>query len=164
VSAYTAAVLTVSDKGSRGERVDLSGKAVVELLSRHGFRVLSREVVPDEREEIKKALLRFCDELRADLVVTTGGTGMSPRDVTPEATREVLEREAPGFVEAMRASSLRKTPHAMISRAVSGIRGATLIINLPGSPRGAVENLEVILPALPHGLDKLAGDRGECAD
>lgn len=122
-----------------------------------------RELVPDEEEAIAARLEHYCDELGVDLVLTTGGTGLSPRDVTPEATRRIIQRDAPGFAEAMRAASLAKTPHAMLSRAVSGMRGSTLIVNLPGSPRGARENLEVILPALPHGLDKLRGDGGECA-
>lgn len=160
---FRVAILTVSDRGSSGEREDLSGRAVEELVLQQGWRVEAREMVPDEAVMIEERLRHFCDRLRVDLVLTTGGTGMSPRDVTPEATRRVLEREAPGFAEAMRAASLRVTPHAMLSRAVSGIRGSTLIINLPGSPRGAKENLEVIIPAFPHGLEKLRGDPGECA-
>lgn len=162
-TAYRVAILTVSDKGSRGEREDLSGAALEEAVLAQGWRVEAREVVPDEEDAIAGRLLHYCDELRVDLVLTTGGTGLSPRDVTPEATRRVIDREAPGFAEAMRAASLAKTPHAMLSRAVSGMRSRTLIVNLPGSPRGARENLEIILPALPHGLDKLRGDAGECA-
>lgn len=160
---FRVAILTVSDKGAAGEREDLSGKAVEELVLQQGWRVEAREIVPDEAVMIEERLRHFCDRLRVDLVLTTGGTGLSPRDVTPEATRRVVDREAPGFAEAMRAASLRITPHAMLSRAVSGIRGSTLIVNLPGSPRGARENLEIILPALPHGLEKLRGDPGECA-
>jgi len=160
---FRVAILTVSDKGAAGEREDLSGRAVEELVLREGWKVEVREVVPDEAVIVEERLRYFCDRLRVDLVLTTGGTGMSPRDVTPEATRRVLEKEAPGFAEAMRAASLRVTPHAMLSRAVSGIRGSTLIVNLPGSPKGARENLEVIIPALPHGLEKLRGDTGECA-
>lgn len=160
---FRVAILTVSDKGAAGEREDLSGRAVEELVLREGWKVEVREVVPDEAVIVEERLRYFCDRLRVDLVLTTGGTGMSPRDVTPEATRRVLEKDAPGFAEAMRAASLRVTPHAMLSRAVSGIRGSTLIVNLPGSPKGARENLEVIIPALPHGLEKLRGDRGECA-
>jgi molybdenum cofactor synthesis domain-containing protein len=160
---FRVAILTVSDKGAAGEREDLSGRAVEELVLREGWKVEVREVVPDEAVIVEERLRYFCDRLRVDLVLTTGGTGMSPRDDTPEATRRVLEKEAPGFAEAMRAASLRVTPHAMLSRAVSGIRGSTLIVNLPGSPKGARENLEVIIPALPHGLEKLRGDTGECA-
>ncbi len=160
---YRVAILTVSDKGSRGEREDLSGAALEEAILAQGWSVEARDIVPDEVEAIAERLRHYCDELRVDLVLTTGGTGLSQRDVTPEATRRVIEREAPGFAEAMRAASLSKTPHAMLSRAVSGTRSRTLIVNLPGSPRGARENLEVILPALPHGLDKLRGDDGDCA-
>ena len=160
---YRVAVLTVSDKGSRGERDDLSGQAVEEAVLELGMSVETRDIVPDELEEIESALKRYSDELGVDLVLTTGGTGLSPRDLTPEATRRVIEKEAPGFSEAMRAASLQVTPHAMLSRAVAGIRASTLIVNLPGSPRAARENLEVILPALPHGLEKLCGDEDECA-
>ncbi len=160
---YRVAILTVSDKGSRGEREDLSGLAAQEEVSGRGWLVLARDIAPDEAGDIEAKLIYYCDELGADLVLTTGGTGLSPRDVTPEATRRVIDREAPGFAEAMRAASLRVTPHAMLSRAICGIRASTLIINLPGSPRAVRENLEVILPALPHGLEKLRGDEGECA-
>jgi len=160
---YRVAILTVSDKGSRGEREDLSGLAVEEAVLAQGWRVEKRDIVPDEMGAIAARLQHYADELGVDLILTTGGTGLSPRDLTPEATRLVMDREVPGFAEAMRAASLRITPHAMLSRAVSGIRGSTLIVNLPGSPRGAKENLEVIFPALPHGLDKLRGDEGECA-
>jgi len=160
---YRVAILTVSDKGSRGEREDLSGLAVEEAVLDRGWRVEARDIVPDEPGDIEAKLKYYSDELGVDLVLTTGGTGLSPRDVTPEATRRVIEREAPGFAEAMRTASLQVTPHAMLSRAVSGIRACTLIVNLPGSPRAARENLEVILPALPHGLEKLCGDEGECA-
>lgn len=163
MNEHRVAILTVSDKGSRGEREDKSGRAVEEAISLRGWRVAARDMVPDELEEIAARLRYYSDELRVDLVLTTGGTGLGPRDVTPEATRRVIDKEAPGFAEAMRAASLSKTPHAMLSRAVSGIRSSTLIINLPGSPRGAAENLEVILPALPHGLEKLCGDESECA-
>lgn len=160
---FLAAVLTVSDRGSRGEREDLSGKVLEEALESNGFLVVERGVVPDDLEDVAQTLVRYADELRVDLILTTGGTGLSPRDVTPEATLRVIQREVPGMAEAMRAFSLQKTPHAMLSRAVCGIRGNTLIVNLPGSPRGARENLEVILPALPHGLSKLRGDTTECA-
>ena len=164
IGLFLAGIITVSDRGSRGEREDLSGKVLEEMLEAQGFAVVERELVPDELDEVADALVRFADQLRVDLVLTTGGTGLSPRDVTPEATLRVIEKEVPGMAEAMRAASLPKTPHAMLSRAVCGIRGGTLIVNLPGSPRGARENLEVILPALPHGLSKLRGDTSECAN
>jgi molybdenum cofactor synthesis domain-containing protein len=159
----TVALITVSDKGSRGEREDLAGKALSELLEASGLEICFREMVPDERERISRELRRFADDEQVALVVTTGGTGVAPRDVTPDATLAVVERTVPGMAEAMRAASLAKTPHAMLSRAVVGIRCRTLIVNLPGSPRGALENLEVLLPALPHALDKIQGDPSECA-
>jgi molybdopterin adenylyltransferase len=155
--AIRAGILTVSDRSARGERPDLSGPAleqvVVERLT--GVEVVVAEIVPDELTAISAWLVRAADELRLDLVLTTGGTGFAPRDVTPEATRAVIERDAPGLAEAMRAASLRVTPHAMLSRAVAGIRGQTLIVNLPGSPKGAVENLATILPVLPHAVELL---------
>jgi molybdenum cofactor synthesis domain-containing protein len=159
----TVAIVTVSDRGARGEREDASGRALVERLESEGFQVSFQRVVPDETLEISNVLRECADEKKVALVVTTGGTGVSPRDVTPEATLAVVDRTVPGMAEAMRAKSLLKTPHAMISRAVVGIRCSTLIVNLPGSPRGAVENLEVLLPALPHALDKIQGDPSECA-
>jgi molybdenum cofactor synthesis domain-containing protein len=160
---YRIGILTVSDRGARGEREDRSGPALAEAIRElPGAEVVAQAVVPDERSEIEAALRRWVAE-GLDLILTTGGTGFSPRDVTPEATRAVIEREAPGLAEAMRAESLRVTPHAMLSRAVAGIAGSTLIVNLPGSPKGACENLRTILPALPHGLDKLRGDPSECA-
>jgi molybdenum cofactor synthesis domain-containing protein len=158
-----AAVICVSDRGSRGEREDASGKALIERLTAEGFDVQFYTVVPDEVPEISAALKKYADEERASLIVTTGGTGVSPRDVTPEATLAVVDRTIPGMAEAMRAASLLKTPHAMISRATVGIRGAALIVNLPGSPKGALENLSVLLPALPHALEKIEGDPTECA-
>jgi molybdopterin adenylyltransferase len=159
----TTAVVTVSDKGARGEREDTSGQALVERLRAEGFDVRIYTVVPDEAEEISKALVECADQSGIALIVTTGGTGVGPRDVTPEATGAVIDRTIPGMAEAMRAASILKTPHAMISRAVVGIRGATLIVNLPGSPKGAMENLQVLLPALPHALEKIQGDVSECA-
>lgn len=160
---FTYGVLTISDKGSRGDRTDESGPAVMGILDSLGGRLISYMVVPDDIQAIRDALLKLTERDGVDLVVTTGGTGVHPRDVTPEATREVLEREIPGISEAMRAASLTKTPHGMLSRGIAGIRGRTLIINLPGSPKGARENLEVVLAALPHALEKIKGDPGECA-
>jgi molybdenum cofactor synthesis domain-containing protein len=157
----TAAIVTVSDRGARGEREDTSGRHLVDLLTANGFSVRFQAMVPDEQAEISAVLLKAVDEGIA-LILTTGGTGVSPRDVTPEATLAVIEKTIPGMAEAMRAASLAKTPHAMISRAMVGIRGCSLIVNLPGSPRGAVENLNVLLPALPHALDKIQGDPSEC--
>jgi len=152
-------VLTVSDRSTRGEREDKSGPLLAELVEeRLGAEVVRMDVVPDEREEIAAVLRDWADRLRLDLVLTTGGTGFAPRDVTPEATREVIEKEAPGLAEAMRSESLKASPHAMLSRGIAGIRGKTLIVNLPGSPKAVRENLEVILPALPHAIELLNDD------
>ena len=161
---FTLGILTISDKGSRGEREDESGKAIKELFAALDARPVKYDIVPDEREVISERLRQWADEEGIDLIITTGGTGLSPRDVTPEATLAVVERMAPGFAEAIRAESLKKTPRAMLSRAVAGIRGRSLIINLPGSPRGVRECLEVILPALPHAIETLKGEAGECAE
>ncbi len=158
-----AGVLTLSDKGSRGERVDLSGPEVVRMLKEIGIETESIEIIPDEAEIISQKLVEFADQRKYDIVVTTGGTGVSPRDVTPDATMKVIDREIPGMAEAMRRESMLKTPHAMISRAVAGIRKTTLIINLPGSPKGVRENLAVILPALTHAIEKIKGDPSDCA-
>jgi len=158
-----AIVITLSDKGARGEREDQSGPEIAAMLEALGMEVIERRIIPDERGMIRQALLECCDERQADLILTTGGTGVSPRDVTPEATREVIEKEIPGMGEAMRRASAAATPHAMISRALAGIRGRTLIVNLPGSPRGARENLAVLLPALPHAIAKIKGDDRDCA-
>jgi molybdenum cofactor synthesis domain-containing protein len=161
---FTAGVITVSDKGSRGEREDKSGPEIARLLSELPFlRVAATDIVPDEVDRIRLKLTEYTDEKKIALVVTTGGTGVSPRDVTPEATLSILHREVPGMAEAMRRESAQKTPHAMISRAVVGIRGASLIINLPGSPGAARENLAVLLPALKHALEKIQGDPSDCA-
>jgi len=157
-----AAVLTVSDRSSAGLREDAGGPALTEYLKSHGIEVAWTAIVPDDQDAICRALRKWADDDRADLILTTGGTGLSPRDVTPEATASVLERTVPGMVEAMRAASMIKTPHAMISRALAGVRGQTLIINLPGSPRGAIENLEVVMPALEHAVSKIKGDPTEC--
>jgi molybdenum cofactor synthesis domain-containing protein len=158
-----AVVLTISDRCWRGEAQDTAGPAAARRVSEGGVaRVYRVEVIPDERDQIAARLKHYCDGHSIDLVLTVGGTGFSPRDVTPEATREVIERLTPGLDEAMRAASMARTPHAMLSRGVSGIRGSTLIVNLPGSQRAAVENLDVILPALAHGLAKLGGDPIDC--
>lgn len=157
------AVLTVSDRGSKGERADESGAVIKSMVTGMASEVAAYEVVPDEVDVISARLVEFSDGLGAQLIITTGGTGVSPRDVTPEATRAVIERELPGMAEAMRAESMKKTPHAMLSRAVCGIRGSTLIVNLPGSPRAVRENLAVILPAIEHAVEKIRGSDAECA-
>lgn len=158
-----AAIITLSDKGSRGERADESGSVLHELLGSIGASIVHYAVLPDERSHIAALLADLAGGGAVDLIVTTGGTGVAPRDVTPEATRDVIDRELPGMAEAMRAESLRKTPHAMLSRAVAGVRGRTLIINLPGSPRAVRENMAVILPALVHAVEKIQGDPSDCA-
>ncbi|MDR0355509.1 MAG: MogA/MoaB family molybdenum cofactor biosynthesis protein [Deltaproteobacteria bacterium] len=160
---YRAAVMTASDKGSVGEREDLSGGKVKELLEKNGFNVVLRMIVPDERDKISSCLTFFSDVERVNLVVTTGGTGFSPRDLTPEATLDVADRLAPGLAELMRAEGCKKTPRAALSRGVAVIRGQTLIINVPGSPKGAAESLEAVLPILDHALEILSGQGGECA-
>lgn len=157
---FRAAVLTVSDRASRGERADRSGPAAAEVLRGIGFEVAQRRVVADEREAIREALEELC--ARADLVVTSGGTGLSPRDVTPEATRDILEREVPGIPEEMRRASAGN-PRAMLSRAVAGARGRTLVVNLPGSPGGVRECLAAIGAALPHAIEVLHGQARDCA-
>ena len=159
---FTAGILTISDKGSRGERQDKSGEVIREILSKTAARIANYDVVPDEKELIAEKLVSWADRDKLDVVITTGGTGLTPRDVTPEATLAVVDRIVPGFAEAMRAESLKKTPHAMLSRAVAGTRGKCLIINLPGSPKAVRECLEVILPALPHAVETLKGQAGEC--
>lgn len=151
-------ILTLSDRSSREERADLSGPALARLIEAQGWSVTKQLILPDEVSAIGEVLIDWADGTEVDVILTTGGTGFSPRDVTPEATRVVIEREAPGLAEAMRAASLKITPHAMLSRVVAGIRKKTLIINLPGSPKGAVENLQVVLPVLSHAIQLLQED------
>jgi len=157
-----AAVLTLSDKGSRGERVDESGPALAAWLAERGVRVVQSRVIADEFEQIVEVLTEWADADTADLILTTGGTGVSPRDITPEATLQVVERTIPGLGELMRLKSLEKTPMASLSRAVAGIRNRTLIVNLPGSPRGALENLEAVWPTLGHAVEKIRGGQEDC--
>jgi molybdopterin adenylyltransferase len=153
-------ILTLSDRSASREREDASGPALAELVGTQGWSVTRQMILPDDESAIRAALIEWADSGQMDLILTTGGTGFAPRDVTPEATRHTIQREAPGLAEAMRAESLKKTPHAMLSRAVAGIRGRTLIVNLPGSPKGAVENLQVILSVLPHAVQLLTDGPG----
>ncbi len=151
-------ILTVSDRSSRGEREDVSGPALRRLVEEQGWSVTQQSLLPDDEDAIRDLLIDWADGDNLDVILTTGGTGFAPRDVTPEATRAVIGREAPGLAEAMRAASLKVTPHAMLSRIVTGIRKKTIIINLPGSPKGAVENLQVVIPVLPHAVQLLRED------
>ena len=151
-------ILTLSDRSSRGERADSSGPALARLIQAEGWFIAKQSLLPDDESAIRQILIEWADGGEVDVVLTTGGTGFSPRDVTPEATRAVIEREAPGLAEAMRAASLKITPHAMLSRVAAGIRKRTLILNLPGSPKGAVENLQVVVPVLPHAVQLLRED------
>lgn len=160
---YRAAVVIVSSKGALGEREDLVGPALTPRLAEAGYLVEPTYVVTDQRETISKMLMKLVDQKMIDLVLTSGGTGLSPDDVTPEATLDVLDRQIPGLAESMRAAGRTVTPLADLSRAVAGQRHSSLIINLPGSPKGSLENLEAILPALRHGLDKIKGDPADCA-
>ena len=160
---FRAAVITVSDKGYIGERVDLSGPEAQEILENDQYEVVSMVIVPDGPELLKKELIRLCDDEEVDLIVTSGGTGFSHRDLTPEVTMEVAERNAPGIAEYIRMKSLEKTGHAMLSRGVSVLRKNTLIVNLPGSPKAVAESLSFILPYIPHGLKVLKGEASECA-
>jgi molybdopterin adenylyltransferase len=157
----TVAVLTMSDRGSKGEREDLSGPMIEDMIKAIGAEVKYFEILPDEKELIKEKLIEYSK--KADLILTTGGTGLAPRDVTPEATLEVLDKQAPGLAEAMRSAGLKKTSRSMLSRAVAGVKGRSLIINLPGSPKAVKENLAVILDVIPHALEKIRGDPSECA-
>ena len=153
-------IITVSDRSARGERPDASGPALVQAVESQGWKVVRIEILPDDAGRIGETLAAWADSGDYDVILTTGGTGFAPRDVTPEATLEVVERQAPGIPEAMRAASLQVTPHAMLSRLAAGIRKRTLIINLPGSPKGAVENLQVVIPVLPHATELLREDPG----
>jgi len=159
---YKAIVITVSDKGFRGERVDTSGPALAAMLQKD-YDVRDVVIVPDEMEIITAAIKREIDQNSVDLVVTTGGTGVSKRDVTPEATRMVIDRDLPGFAEIMRSESYEITPHGIISRGICGIRNESIIINLPGSEKAAIENLGFVLKAIPHALSKIKGDPADCA-
>ncbi|MEW6675113.1 MAG: MogA/MoaB family molybdenum cofactor biosynthesis protein [Nitrospirota bacterium] len=158
---FTVAILTISDKASKGEREDLSGPLIEDMLKGIGAEVKYYEILPDEKGLIKERLIEYSKEV--ELIFTTGGTGLSPRDVTPEATLEVIDRQVPGIAEAMRAEGFKKTARAILSRAVTGVRGRTLIINLPGSPKAIKENLDVILDVIPHAIEKIKGDTTECA-
>jgi len=157
----TVAVLTLSDKGSKGEREDLSGPLIADILKPIGADLKYYEILPDEKELIKKKLMEYCSKV--DLILTTGGTGLAPRDVTPDATLEVIDKEVSGIAEVMRSEGFKKTRRAVLSRAVAGIKGNTLIINLPGSPKAVKENLEIILDVIPHAVEKIKGDTTECA-
>jgi len=159
----SAGILTISDKGYAGKRDDLSGKEIKRIVKDEiSAEIVAYEICPDEVDLIEERLLEFVDERHIDLVLTTGGTGVSPRDVTPEATKSVIDKELPGFSEVMRAESRKKTPHAMTSRAVCGIRKQSLILNLPGSPKAVRENLAAILPAITHAIEKIKGSMSEC--
>ncbi|MBP2026821.1 molybdenum cofactor synthesis domain-containing protein [Acetoanaerobium pronyense] len=159
---YKAGILTASDKGSKGERQDESGKVIEEILLKSGFDVTVKVIVPDEKEQIKEALYNMINN-KVNLIITTGGTGFSKRDVTPEATEEIIERKTPGISEAIRYNSLNITKRAMLSRATSGIKDDSLIINMPGSPKAVRESLEFVIDTLYHGLDILLGKSSECA-
>lgn len=154
----TVGILTISDKGARGEREDLSGREIRSIISRLDTDVIRYQIIPDEQAMIEATLVDWVDEQHIDLILTTGGTGVGPRDVTPEASRAVIEKELPGIAEAMRLEGLKKTPNAMLSRALAGVRRESLIINLPGSPKAVRENLEAVLPAIPHAVDIIKGN------
>lgn len=159
---WRTAVVTLSDKGYAGEREDKSGPLIREMIEKEGYEAAEMILLPDDQKRIEEKLIELCDEKKMDLILTTGGTGFSPRDCTPEATLSVATKNAPGIAEAMRYASLQITPRAMLSRGASVIRGGTLIINLPGSPKAVKENLECILSSLPHGLEIMKGMTGEC--
>ncbi|GBE02948.1 MAG TPA: MogA/MoaB family molybdenum cofactor biosynthesis protein [Nitrospirae bacterium] len=156
-----AAILTLSDKGSRGERTDESGKLLRNTLQANGISVAEYEVIPDEKEILAERLIKLSE--RVDLIITNGGTGLSPRDITPDVTIEVIEREIPGIAEAMRTAGMQKTPRAMLSRAVAGVRGECLIVNLPGSPKAVQEGIDTIIDVIPHAIEKIKGSGEDCA-
>lgn len=160
---WQAAVITLSDKGAAGQREDQSGPAVAERLRQNGYMVIEQLLLPDDRMRLERELIRLCDQRQPDLILTTGGTGFSARDITPEATLAIAERQIPGIAEAIRAASMQITKRAMLSRAVSVIRGKTLIINLPGSPKACMESMDVFIETIPHGLDLLRGTANDCA-
>lgn len=160
VEIVDVAILTISDTGSKGEREDKSGDTIAEIVAKEGFSQVTRTIVPDERDQISAKLRDWCDSGEIDLVLTTGGTGLGPRDVTPEATRDVVDIEVPGIAEAVRMETLKNTPFAMLSRAVAGVRSGCLIINLPGSPKGVRECLGVAVTVIPHALEMIEGRRG----
>ena len=162
-SVFNLGILTISDAGAKGERADTSGDVIADMMIGEGFQVVLRDIVPDERELISEKLAEWSDGGRVDAILTTGGTGLGPRDVTPEATREVIDLEVPGIGEAIRIETLKKTPLSMLSRSVAGARSGCLIINLPGSPKGVRECLDVAMPAIPHALEMLKGRRGHPA-
>lgn len=159
---YTVGIITASDKGSEGKRQDLSGSLIKEMVTEAGYQVISHVILPDDLSKLSQEMIRLTDDVKVNLILTTGGTGFSQRDMTPEATKQVIQREAPGIPEAMRSYSLKITPKAMLSRGTAGIRNKTLIINLPGSPKAVRESLECILPSLEHGIRILLGDDEEC--
>lgn len=159
---FTVGIITASDKGADGKRVDESGPAIQSFLNELGGDVMDYTILPDERQILGSEMRRMSDEAGLDLIITTGGTGFSKRDITPEATLDVIERQIPGFTELIRMRSFEKNPHSILSRAIAGIRGQTIIINLPGSPRGAMEALEIIKPSLIHGIEILKGTAKEC--
>lgn len=162
--SYDCGVLTISDRGARQERIDTSGPALCQILSRHGFRISATSLVADEITEIQKILSDWTDQQGIDLIITTGGTGLSPRDITPEATRPLLDFEIPGISEAMRGANIGKTINAILSRGLAGVRKKSIIINLPGSEKAATENIMVVIKALPHALYKLKGGTNDCGN
>jgi len=160
---FRAGVLTISNKASQGKRRDESGEVAISMLEGEGFSILRKEIIPDNLQQIVDTLEEWVDSDELSLIITSGGTGLTPDDVTPQAMEKVIDYQVPGMSEAMRASSLKKTVHAMLSRSIAGVRGSCLIINLPGSPGGVKDNLSVVMPALKHALSKLGGDTSDCA-